>query len=116
MKETKTISVEQKQQDFLSILQSIIGAQFWIPEKCVQSIFQREGGGYKYVYNVSVMNKPNCVQTIEVHENISNRILIQLVNNKLKESVLWHEFFDDKNDLKIKILVIKEFINNLQPC
>jgi predicted nucleic acid-binding protein len=114
MEETKTISVEQKQQDFLSILQSIIGVQFWIPEKCVQSIFQREGG-VKYVYNVSVMNKPNCVHTIEIHESISNRLLVQLVNNKLKEPVIWHKFFANKDDFKNNIIVVKEFINTLQP-
>jgi hypothetical protein len=116
MEEDKIISLEQKQQDFLSILQSITGVQFWIPEKCVQSIFHREEGGNKYVFNVSVMNKHNCVQKIEIHENISKRILVQLINNRLEEPVIWHKFLNDRDDFKNKINDVKEFINTLQPC
>lgn len=114
MEEVKIISTIERQQVYLSALQIIIGVQFWIPEECIQSqsIFHMEEGGYMYVYNTSVMNKPNFVQKAEVHENKDGRLLVQLVNNNLEERVLWFNYFNDINDLIKNVSVIKEFIDS----
>lgn len=114
MEEIKTISREQKQQDYLDVIRSIIGIRFWLPEKFVKSIFLMKEGGHMYVYNASVIGIPNCIQKIEIHENKYGELLVQLVNNKLEKPVLWHKYFNNIDDFKNRIGVVKDFITTLR--
>ena len=121
MKEEEITSQQQKiQTDLLDILKRIVGTQFWIPEKGIESIIPDESGGCCYRFNASIIgtfNEPKAGKTkssfkkLEIYVNRKERLLLQLPNGKnVTELPCPHSFFKNIEDFRNKISDVKEMV------